>query len=66
MSTHDKPEENLENVNDETPDNFNEFGNGHKMKKKENYTDGEPPHEEEEAPANPEDPYYQKPKKRYP
>lgn len=56
----------IEEVNDETPDNYTEFGNGHKLKKKEKYTDGEPPHEEEEEPADPDKPYQQIPKKKYP
>lgn len=56
----------IEETNDETPDNFSEFGNGHKLKKKEKYTDGEPPHEEDEEDEDPQHPYQGVPKKRYP
>lgn len=68
LKTLDMKEENeyTEEVNDETPDNFTEFGNGHKLKKKEKYTDGEPPREDEEDPAAPNDPYQEIPKKKYP
>lgn len=56
----------IEDINDETPENFSEFGNGHKLKKKEKYTDGEPPHEDEEADADPDHPYQEIPKEKYP
>lgn len=56
----------IEETNDETPDNFSEFGNGHKLKKKEKYTDGEPPHEEDEEDEDPQHPYQEISKKRYP
>lgn len=56
----------IEEVNDETPDNYSEFGNSHKLKKKEKYTDGEPPHEEGQDYANPDEPYQGIPKKKYP
>lgn len=61
-----KEDEIIEDINDETPENFSEFGNGHKLKKKEKYTDGEPPHEDEEADADPDHPYREIPKEKYP
>lgn len=66
MEEENQYQEDREEVNDETPDNFTRYGNGHKEKVKRNYTDGEPPHEEEEDNANPDDPYQEIPKKRYP
>lgn len=61
-----KEDEIIEDINDETPENYSEFGNGHKLKKKEKYTDGEPPHEDEEADADPDHPYREIPKEKYP
>lgn len=54
----------IEEVNDATPDNYSEFGNGHKLKKRIKYTDGEPPHEEDEDYMNPEKPYEDIPKEK--
>ena len=59
-------QEDIEEVNDETPDNFTRYGNGHKEKVRKRYTDGEPPHEDEEEDANPDEPYQEIPKKKYP
>lgn len=61
-----KKEDEYIEVNDETPNNFSEFGNGHKLKKKEKYTDGEPPHESDQESADPNDPYQEIPKDLYP
>lgn len=66
MSKHDKNGNELEDVNDETPDNFSEFGDGHKLKVREKYTDGEPPHEDDEDFADPDEPYDRSTKRRYP
>lgn len=40
-------EEYIVDMNDETPENFTRFGNGHKEKIETRYTDGEPPAEDE-------------------
>lgn len=58
--------DNIEEVNDETPENFSEFGNGHKLKKEKKYTDGEPPRESNEEDACPDEPYREIPKEKYP
>lgn len=56
----------IEDVNDENPDNFTRFGNGHKEKIEEKYTDGEPPREDEEENAHPDKPLKEIPKRKYP
>lgn len=62
----EKDEETIRNVNDETPENFTRYGNGHKLKAEEKYTDGEPPHEDEEDDAGPDQEFNEIPKKKYP
>lgn len=53
MEREDKKNEHIENINDETPDNFTRFGDGHKPKIESNYTDGEPPDEDAVPDAEP-------------
>lgn len=47
MKDNEQDNENIVNMNDETPENFTRFGNGHKDKIETRYTDGEPPAEDE-------------------
>lgn len=47
MSEEERKNENIVDMNDETPDNFTRFGDGHKLKVENRYTDGEPPGEDE-------------------
>ena len=65
MKNKNKQEGNKAEVNDENPDNFTRFGNGHKEKIEEKYTDGEPPHEDDEPYAHPDEPLKDIPKKKY-
>ena len=64
MADKDLNQEYIHETNDETPDNFTRFGDGHKLKIEEKYTDGEPPHEENTPAVEPEN--SEIPKKRYP
>lgn len=48
-------EENIVDMNDETPENFTRFGDGHKKKIETRYTDGEPPAENEVPNASSEE-----------
>lgn len=61
----DKNDKIIKDMNDETPDNFTRFGDGHKLKVETKYTDGEPPAEDEEADADPEHPLKERPPKKY-
>ncbi len=65
MKEKNREEEKIREVNDENPENYTRFGNGHKEKIERKYTDGEPPHEEEEPYAHPDTPSKEIPKKRY-
>ena len=65
MNEDNNKREDIEEVNDENPDNFTRFGNGHIEKIQKKYTDGEPPHEDEESYADPEHPLKDIPKKKY-
>lgn len=66
MNEKENTQENIEEVNDENPDNFTRFGNGHKLKIEKKYTDGEPPHENETEDADPDHPFQEIPKEKYP
>lgn len=54
MEMKEENNENIVDMNDETPENFTRMGNGHKLKVKNKYTDGEPPDEDEMPDACPE------------
>lgn len=59
-----RDDETLRDKNDETPDNFTRYGDGHKWKVEKKYTDGEPPEEDETPYASPSEPEI--PKEEYP